>query len=238
MNIAMKSESDPWLALEILNHLNFGIAVCEENGALSFLNATARRFVEQGNGLSNHEGVIHTESAQETSLLHKIIQDNARKSFDNTGSLSNESKNSIHTTEIHEPIQQAFMQTGSVLYLQKDEISNEKDGKTIFLFIMPLQWSLAPETVRRPVAMILMIDPEESGCIRTDLLRKVYGLTPAEARLAQGILQGMSLQDFAKEAGVSINTVRTQLKQVFTKTGTKRQVDLMRILMSGLAKVA
>lgn len=59
-----------------------------------------------------------------------------------------------------------------------------------------------------------------------------HGLTPAEARLARLLAGGASLKDAAERLGVSINTVRTHLRQVFQKTGVSRQAELIRLLLS------
>jgi DNA-binding CsgD family transcriptional regulator len=62
-------------------------------------------------------------------------------------------------------------------------------------------------------------------------LMALFGLTPAEARLARALAQGMTLDDYAKDCGLRRPTVKTQLMGVFAKTGTKRQVDLVRLIM-------
>lgn len=64
----------------------------------------------------------------------------------------------------------------------------------------------------------------------TNLLSGLFDLTPAEAAVARGIAGGASIPEFAKQNGVSPETVRTQLRAVFEKTGTRRQVDLVRLL--------
>src|SRR3569833_1476201 len=64
----------------------------------------------------------------------------------------------------------------------------------------------------------------------TNLLAGLFDLTPAEAAVARGIASGDSIPEFAKRNGVSPETVRTQLRAVFEKTGTRRQVDLVRLL--------
>ena len=66
----------------------------------------------------------------------------------------------------------------------------------------------------------------------TNLLAGLFDLTPAEAAVARGIASGDSIPQFAKRNGVSPETVRTQLRAVFEKTGTRRQVDLVRLLAS------
>lgn len=62
-------------------------------------------------------------------------------------------------------------------------------------------------------------------------LMALFGLTPAEARLACALVKGDGLDIYAQSAGVSINTARTQLQATFQKTGTRSQTDLLRLLM-------
>lgn len=71
----------------------------------------------------------------------------------------------------------------------------------------------------------------------TNLLAGLFDLTPAEAAVARGIASGDSIPDFARRNRVSPETVRTQLRAVFEKTGTRRQVDLVRLL-AGAAPVS
>jgi DNA-binding CsgD family transcriptional regulator len=65
---------------------------------------------------------------------------------------------------------------------------------------------------------------------REDTLRVVFDLTPAEARLAQGITRGDTLEEIATSLGIKMPTARTQLAAVFAKTGTRRQAKLVAIL--------
>jgi DNA-binding CsgD family transcriptional regulator len=65
---------------------------------------------------------------------------------------------------------------------------------------------------------------------REDTLRVAFELTPAEARLAQGITRGATLEEIAIVLGIKMPTARTQLAAVFAKTGTRRQAKLVAIL--------
>lgn len=65
-----------------------------------------------------------------------------------------------------------------------------------------------------------------------DLLSGLFDLTPAEARLARAVAGGMTLQDYSTRTQISAETARTQLKAVMHKTGTHRQLDLVRLLMT------
>jgi DNA-binding CsgD family transcriptional regulator len=59
----------------------------------------------------------------------------------------------------------------------------------------------------------------------------LFGLTPAEACLAVALAGGKRLEDVAEERGVRMPTLRTQLPAVLDKTGTRRQADLMRLIV-------
>lgn len=62
------------------------------------------------------------------------------------------------------------------------------------------------------------------------VLEGLFDLTPAEARVARGILGCRTVEQVAAESGTSPQTVRSQLKSVMAKTGVNRQVELVRLL--------
>ncbi|MDB5817083.1 MAG: transcriptional regulator, LuxR family [Rhizobacter sp.] len=96
------------------------------------------------------------------------------------------------------------------------------------------------ETLRafgdRPLAMALF--HEVGARLRLDpfVVAAAFNLTPGEARIAVAVARGATADDMARDHGVSVNTVRTQLKSVFGKTGTTRQADLVS-MMAGLSMV-
>ncbi len=63
------------------------------------------------------------------------------------------------------------------------------------------------------------------------LLRHVYGLTPAEVKVALAIAEGETIRTYAERHGLSRNTVAAQLKRAFDKTGLRRQSELVRWLL-------
>ena len=67
------------------------------------------------------------------------------------------------------------------------------------------------------------------------VLRSLYGLTAAEARLAQALVNGLSLQEYADQQSVSIHTVRSQFRTIATKAGVGRQTDFVRAVLTGPA---
>jgi DNA-binding CsgD family transcriptional regulator len=79
-------------------------------------------------------------------------------------------------------------------------------------------------------ALLIFLDIRDSGELDRDLLQRVFGLTRAEASLAQWLARGCSLQETAEKRGVSVGTARMQLKSILAKTHTRRQAELIRLL--------
>ena len=63
-------------------------------------------------------------------------------------------------------------------------------------------------------------------------MRRLYGLTQAEAEVAVRVLRGDGLKPIADELSVSLATVKTHLQHVFDKTDTHRQAELVRLLLT------
>lgn len=78
--------------------------------------------------------------------------------------------------------------------------------------------------------VVVLVNPEPANGPSQASLQNCFRLTPAEARLAQGIARGMSLERFAQETSISYQTVRNQLKAVFAKTDTHTQAQLTALL--------
>ena len=63
-----------------------------------------------------------------------------------------------------------------------------------------------------------------------EILQALFDLSPAEARVAAMIAEGCSVSATAQALSVKPNTVRMQLKAIFSKTGTSRQAELVSLL--------
>lgn len=68
-------------------------------------------------------------------------------------------------------------------------------------------------------------------------LRELHGLTASEAALAAALASGESLNEAAHELGIGRETARFHLRNVFAKTGTRRQPALVRLILAGLASL-
>lgn len=67
---------------------------------------------------------------------------------------------------------------------------------------------------------------------RLAIAATVFGLSPGQLGVATRIVEGASLVEIAESTGVSVNTVRTQLRRTFEKVGVHNQPALVRVLLS------
>lgn len=86
--------------------------------------------------------------------------------------------------------------------------------------------------------LVFVTDPDAEPRAPEDLLRALYDLTPAEARLTGLLLRGRTVREAAEELRITLNTARTHLKRVFSKTGTGRQAELVRLCLQSVAGVS
>jgi DNA-binding NarL/FixJ family response regulator len=61
---------------------------------------------------------------------------------------------------------------------------------------------------------------------------KLYGLTKSELRVLLAMLPGLGVKQVAEKLGIGESTVKTHLQHIYSKTGTSKQTELMRLFMS------
>jgi DNA-binding CsgD family transcriptional regulator/PAS domain-containing protein len=85
--------------------------------------------------------------------------------------------------------------------------------------------------VGRGDVLLVVTDPSARIEPKAAVLTRVYGLTAAEARVALLLGRGLAPKEVANELGITWNTVRFQLRQVYAKTHTSGQSALVRLLV-------
>ena len=81
-----------------------------------------------------------------------------------------------------------------------------------------------------PHRVVILIDLGVTPRLTPNVLQKIFGLTPAEARLAVELASGKTPDEIADDIQVAVGTVRKQLASVFAKTDTHRQAELVALL--------
>ncbi|HEX9811449.1 MAG TPA: hypothetical protein VGA88_05100 [Burkholderiales bacterium] len=87
----------------------------------------------------------------------------------------------------------------------------------------------------RPAICVIITDPEAQTSLSGSRLKAVFGLTDAETQLALRLATGEDLQATAAKLRIRYGTARTRLVEIFRKTETHRQGELIRLLLTTLA---
>jgi len=108
-------------------------------------------------------------------------------------------------------------------------------SKPISVLVSPLDTGGERRSLDEPAAIMFIGDPDRPTEIDQRRLTQLYGLSRAESRVIALLAKGYRLDQCAETLGVAYETVRKHLKQVFGKTGTDRQAELVRLLVTGPA---
>lgn len=108
-------------------------------------------------------------------------------------------------------------------------LRDEVGRASLVLHLIPIKRT-AHDIFGQSFALLLMTPVSQARMPPVDLMRSLFDLTPAEARVAQGLAASKTLEEIAEAGGVSINTVRNQLRKVLEKTGCTRQAELASLL--------
>lgn len=106
-----------------------------------------------------------------------------------------------------------------------------EDGETpLVVHALPVRRSALD--VFSGASHVVVITPvRASAAPPIEIISGLFDLSPAEARIARALADGGSVESCAIEFRVSPETVRKQVRSIMSKTGTNRQVDLVRLLL-------
>jgi DNA-binding CsgD family transcriptional regulator len=105
------------------------------------------------------------------------------------------------------------------------------DAPPYVVSIRPLVQTGRTETTNpQAVVMVFVHDPLRRNEAAALLLREMFGLTEAEASVAQALQSGFSPDEYASQRRISPNTVYTHVHRIKQKTGCRRMAQLIRRL--------
>lgn len=190
-------------ALGTLDQLRMGVILTNSFGAPLFVNRAAEPMLAPGQGINTYQGRLALSRLPETARLHQLIADAAQGAPGTS--------------------------RGGDMRIALP------DGEFLHCLVMPIPLELS---ARLDVALA-------SGCVAVFLskpsglqlppqrLAALYGLTPAEARLAGKLSALKSMEQAADELCITVHTARSQLKSVFAKIGAQSQSELLMLLATG-----
>jgi DNA-binding CsgD family transcriptional regulator/PAS domain-containing protein len=117
-------------------------------------------------------------------------------------------------------------------------ISRGVEVRSLLLVTIPLKPEGTHEVpAGSPCAAIFISDPDRVDNPSVEALRRAFDLTYREAQTAIAVANGHGLKAAAKSMGVAATTARSQLQQVFAKTGTGQQAELAALVHRTLAQL-
>jgi DNA-binding CsgD family transcriptional regulator len=87
----------------------------------------------------------------------------------------------------------------------------------------------------KPAVCVIITDPDDQRRPPLQSIQAAFGFTPAEARLAAILSTGADLRVAADELRITYGTARARLAQIYLKTDTRRQGELIHLLLKTLA---
>jgi DNA-binding CsgD family transcriptional regulator len=193
---------------EMFDRLPVATALVNARGRVVWLNEPCRRLVAEADGIAMDTNGFLAATHAETQQLRRSVA------------------GALQTARV------AGSTAGGVVFLSRP--SGRRPLKAV-VFPIPPRARQAFDADADACAGVFVSDPERRVELPVDTLRRLYGLTPAEARLAVPLVRGARLQAAADELGIRINTARHHLKQIFAKTQTDSQASLIHLLLrSGL----
>jgi DNA-binding CsgD family transcriptional regulator len=106
------------------------------------------------------------------------------------------------------------------------------------VLVSPLSTKYAVLTTARPAVCIVITDPESKHPLPSHRFKAAFGLTEAEARMAALLAAGENLRDTAARLNITYGTARARLAEIFQKTETRRQGELIKVLLATVAALA
>jgi DNA-binding CsgD family transcriptional regulator len=194
-----------------LDRIACGVLLIGLEGEVLFANHTARRIIEERDGIALVE-------ARDGHLRRRLVFDDCRARNDVHAMLSEclkHSRPNRHGEHHHATVRRP---SGRTPYLVRCAALGPQDRLRV------------EHDSARGIAIIT--DPEEGAFVDRHALKHVYRLTDAEASLAEHLCGGQRLADAAEALGITLNTARAQLKTIFQKTGASRQPELVKLLLT------
>jgi len=186
-----------------LDALATGVYLVDRHGHVVYLNPAAERQVRSGTTLRVRDNRLVATHPGSQALLHREVE-----------------------SALHDHPQSVT--AGHALAIQ----SGESEG--LIATVLPLHGGRRGG-VSGPFAAAAAIfaqDPQRVPPLPGEAFAKVHGLTAGELRVLLAMAPGLSVKEAAQMLGISETTSKTHLQRIFSKTGTSKQSELIRLLMS------
>jgi DNA-binding CsgD family transcriptional regulator len=193
----------------VLDRLDIGVILLDATGHPSFVNTRAADIAARGDGLNASRAGVTAALPAETRALQAAIAATAAEAAAPATAAGNVGSRRVYLSR------PSGLSPLAVTVVAVTDIGGG-DGQEARL-------------------ALFIDDPEAPTRIDTSGLGAAYGLTPREAAVAALLSRGSDVTQAAKTLGIGVSSTRQYLKRVLDKTGTRRQANLVRLVLRSFA---
>lgn len=177
--------------------------------------------------LDQRARIVHANPAAQAHLKSPIISIRGNGGLVASHIAQNEQLHVLIKDSIDTSRRDSRGKAGGVITLSDDT------GKILLLTVVPLSELSGYENLARDsvAAAVFLTDPARGHTLSQRLLKESLGLTEREAEICQYFVNAPALEQVAEQAGLTVSSVRTYMRDIYQKTGKASQAELMRLLM-------
>ena len=204
-NLLGRSESLGSLYAQAINRLSVATIVLDENGAVLQLNDVARDLLKGADGLKLVGGRLEATYPSDNRALHKLFEE-------------------------------ALGAHKRGVACERDALSIARPSGEVSLGVVvePIPVSEWADGKSTPSLVVYVRDAVAKSQVNNVVAKQLFNFTPAETALALELANGLSLEEAAENLGIMRNTARAHLRAIFSKTGVRRQAELVRVMLNSV----
>ncbi|MBC9033919.1 hypothetical protein IAG41_16120 [Sphingomonas sp. JC676] len=188
-----------------------GVILLDHRGHVLFANAIAERLIDAHDGIRRSCGSIAAVHLGDSARLHAAID------------------------HVIAPTACDLDRGDSIPVIALRRANRERP---LMVALVPHRIQASPGDRDRAAAIVYLFDPGQDLRRRLEPACHLYGLSPVETRLASLLAGGVSLTEAADSLRIREQTARSYLKQIFGKTDTSRQAQLVSLLLRSCVHAA
>lgn len=208
-NLLDRSESMGTLYSQAIGRLSVGTIVLDESGKVLEQNLIARELLAANDGLKLVGGRLEASYPSDNRELQQLI----RNAFARHGG---------------DPLAVASAMS----------VSRPSGQVSLGVVVEPVPSQEWAEGKGQPSVVVYIRDATGKSLASTATAKQLFNLTPAETALAMELANGLSLEEAAEALNIRRNTARAHLRSIFSKTGVRRQTELVRIMLNSVAALS
>jgi DNA-binding CsgD family transcriptional regulator len=208
-NLLDRSESMGVLYSQAIGRLSVGTIVLDDTGKVIEQNLIARELLAGSDGLKLVGGRLEASYPSDNRELQQLI----RNAF---------------ARHAGDPLTVASAMS----------VSRPSGLVSLGVVVEPVPSQEWAEGKGQPAAVVYIRDAAGKSLASTAAAKQLFNLTPAETALAMELANGLSLEEAAEALNIRRNTARAHLRSIFSKTGVRRQTELVRIMLNSVAALS